>query len=84
MIGVILFIMLIISGGKIDFDDINGDKNYSVMTAYCQSKLANVLFTRELSRQLDGKPFIKGNGYFLRAANFIKNVFVSLLKRALL
>ncbi|XP_069116895.1 retinol dehydrogenase 12-like [Argopecten irradians] len=40
--------------GKINFDDINSDKNYSAMNAYSQSKLANVLFTKELDRRLQG------------------------------
>ncbi len=38
--------------GKIDFDDLQSEKNYSGMKAYCQSKLANVLFTYELARRL--------------------------------
>ena len=36
------------------FDDLEGARNYSVITAYAQSKLANVLFTRELARRLAG------------------------------
>ncbi|XP_070577917.1 retinol dehydrogenase 13-like [Ptychodera flava] len=40
--------------GKINFDDINSEKGYSKFSAYSQSKLANVLFTRELSRKLEG------------------------------
>ncbi|XP_060080305.1 retinol dehydrogenase 12-like [Ylistrum balloti] len=40
--------------GKIHFDDINSEKSYSPMAAYAQSKLANVLFTRELSQRLQG------------------------------
>ena len=38
--------------GKIHFDDINLRKGYNVVKAYSQSKLANVLFTRELARRL--------------------------------
>ena len=38
--------------GKINFDDLTGDKNYNARVAYSQSKLANVLFTRELSKRL--------------------------------
>ncbi|XP_050520603.1 retinol dehydrogenase 12-like [Daktulosphaira vitifoliae] len=38
--------------GTINFDDLNFDKNYSSLTAYCQSKLANVLFSLELSLRL--------------------------------
>ena len=38
--------------GRIHFDDINLKKNYNVIKAYSQSKLANVLFTKELARRL--------------------------------
>lgn len=38
--------------GKIHFDDINLTKGFNVFTAYSQSKLANVLFTRELALRL--------------------------------
>ena len=40
--------------GRIDFDDLQGEQNYSGARAYNQSKLANVLFTYELARRLDG------------------------------
>ncbi len=40
--------------GKIHFDDVNLKKNYNVWRAYAQSKLANVLFTYELSERLKG------------------------------
>lgn len=38
--------------GKIHFDDINLTRGYNVVKAYGQSKLANVLFTREMARRL--------------------------------
>lgn len=38
--------------GKINKDDLNSEKSYNPITAYSQSKLANVLFTRELARKL--------------------------------
>lgn len=38
----------------LDFDDLNNDKSYTPWSAYCRSKLANILFTRELSKKLDG------------------------------
>ena len=41
--------------GKIHFDDINLTKGFNVITAYSQSKLANVLFTRELARRVKDK-----------------------------
>lgn len=40
--------------GKIEFDDIDGRKKYSGIKSYNQSKLANVLFTYELDRILQG------------------------------
>jgi len=40
--------------GRIDFDDLQGESNYSGSRAYDQSKLANVLFSYELARRLDG------------------------------
>jgi NAD(P)-dependent dehydrogenase (short-subunit alcohol dehydrogenase family) len=40
--------------GRIDFDDLQGARRYGHFKAYCQSKLANVLFTRELARRLIG------------------------------
>ena len=42
------------SMGRIDFDDLMGDVKYSGQRAYNQSKLANVMFTYELARQLAG------------------------------
>ena len=41
--------------GSIDFDDLQGERGYSMWRAYQQSKLANVLFTRELARRLAGR-----------------------------
>ncbi len=40
--------------GKMDFDDLQEERNYSAMRSYCQSKLAQVLFTHELARKLEG------------------------------
>jgi NAD(P)-dependent dehydrogenase (short-subunit alcohol dehydrogenase family) len=40
--------------GRIDFDDLQGARRYGYLKAYYQSKLANVLFTRELARRLTG------------------------------
>jgi NAD(P)-dependent dehydrogenase (short-subunit alcohol dehydrogenase family) len=38
--------------GKIDFANLSGDNGYSKLGAYCQSKLANLLFSLELQRRL--------------------------------
>jgi len=41
-------------GGRLRFDDLMAEKGYSGMQAYMQAKLANILFTRELARRLEG------------------------------
>ncbi len=41
-------------GVSIEFEDIEGKKRFGGWRAYQQSKLANILFTYELSRRLDG------------------------------
>jgi NAD(P)-dependent dehydrogenase (short-subunit alcohol dehydrogenase family) len=41
-------------GAKLDFDDLQNERNYSMMKAYGRSKLCNILFTRELARRLQG------------------------------
>jgi NAD(P)-dependent dehydrogenase (short-subunit alcohol dehydrogenase family) len=40
--------------GKIDFDDLQGERSYTGARAYNQSKLATVLFTYELARRIQG------------------------------
>ena len=42
------------SGGKIDFDNLQGERSYSSFGPYGNSKLANILFTIELARRLEG------------------------------
>ena len=41
-------------GARLEFDDLQLAKGYSGYKAYSRSKLANVLFTRELARRLAG------------------------------
>ena len=41
-------------GGTLDFDDLGFERGYQIMRAYSRSKLAEVLFTRELARRLQG------------------------------
>ncbi|KAL5007920.1 hypothetical protein ScPMuIL_013501 [Solemya velum] len=40
--------------GRINFEDLNSSKKYDPSEAYDQSKLANILFTRELAERLKG------------------------------
>jgi NAD(P)-dependent dehydrogenase (short-subunit alcohol dehydrogenase family) len=40
-----------IARSGLDIDNLNGEKSYSAWPAYGQSKLANILFTRELQRR---------------------------------
>lgn len=64
--------------GIIHFEDINLNKGYSLSTANNQSKLANVLFTYKLARQLDRAkvtvntlhPGAVNTGSFLKAEGF--------------
>lgn len=42
------------SGGKINFDDLNGDKKFRGWAAYSNSKLAVIMFTYELASRLKG------------------------------
>ncbi len=39
--------------GRLDFDNLQGEKKYTMWGAYSLSKLCNLLFTFELSRRLD-------------------------------
>ena len=40
--------------GRIDFDDLQSERDYNRNAAYAQSKLANLLFTYALARRLEG------------------------------
>ncbi len=76
-------------GGKINFDDINLTHGYTGFGAYSQSKLANILFTYELSRKLEGTNvtsnalhpgfvdtgFAKNNGGLMKAALGLLRLF---------
>lgn len=45
----------IVLGGVMDFEDLNWEERpYSAIAAYAQSKLANILFTKELARRIEG------------------------------
>ncbi|XP_049508442.1 retinol dehydrogenase 14 isoform X2 [Panthera uncia] len=40
--------------GDINFEDLNSEQSYNKSFCYSRSKLANILFTRELARRLEG------------------------------
>lgn len=40
--------------GTMHWDNLQGENGYSGWDSYCQSKLANILFTFELARRIDG------------------------------
>ena len=42
------------ASASIDFDDLQSERGYSGAAAYARSKLANILFTRELARRIEG------------------------------
>src|SRR5499433_3034285 len=56
-------------GAYIPFDDLNAERSYRGFGRYCETKLANILFTTELARRLDGTgvtancfhPWARGN-----------------------
>jgi NAD(P)-dependent dehydrogenase (short-subunit alcohol dehydrogenase family) len=41
--------------GRVDFTDLDGERRYRRWAAYCQSKLANLLFAKELDRRAGGR-----------------------------
>lgn len=81
--------------GKIDFDDLQGERRYSIWKAYSQAKLALVLFTYELARQLEGSGvtvnalhpgviasnFDQGMGRFARSGWKLISPFLSNVER---
>ena len=76
--------------GAIRFDDLMGEAAYAGWKAYAQSKLANVLFTYELARRLDGTgvtanclhPGLVGTAFASRGPSLIR--ILSRLARPLL
>ena len=74
--------------GRIDFDDLQGERSYSGARAYNQSKLANVLFTYELARRLQDTsvtanalhPGVVRTGFGAEDPRPIQRMLVPLLK----
>jgi NAD(P)-dependent dehydrogenase (short-subunit alcohol dehydrogenase family) len=42
------------ASGRINFDDLQAERRYAAFPVYAQAKLANMLFTYDLARQLEG------------------------------
>ena len=61
--------------GQINFDDLNSSRDYSPGDAYSQSKLANVLFTRELARKLEGESLMILFLCCVDLIEIVKNIF---------
>jgi NAD(P)-dependent dehydrogenase (short-subunit alcohol dehydrogenase family) len=44
--------------GKIDFDNLQGERKYSKSAAYTQAKMANLVFAKELARRYAGRGLV--------------------------
>jgi NAD(P)-dependent dehydrogenase (short-subunit alcohol dehydrogenase family) len=74
--------------GRIDFDDLEGERSYSGMRAYSQSKLANLLFTYELARRLGAgsvtanalHPGMVRTGFGAEDAGSLQRLFTPLMR----
>lgn len=75
--------------GKIHFEDYNLEEGYSAIKAYSQSKLANVLFARELSARVKDRgirvncfhPGIVGTSFFVGRNTAFGKVIVKVMNR---
>ncbi len=60
--------------GKFNFDDYNREKKFAAFPAYGESKMANILFTNELARRLEGSDVtVNALHPGFVATNFAKN-----------
>jgi NAD(P)-dependent dehydrogenase (short-subunit alcohol dehydrogenase family) len=74
--------------GRIDFDDLGGERSYSGMRAYSQSKLANLMFTYELARRLGAgavtanalHPGMVRTGFGAEDAGTLQRLFTPLMR----
>jgi NAD(P)-dependent dehydrogenase (short-subunit alcohol dehydrogenase family) len=70
-------------GATMEFDNLGFERGYQIMRAYGRSKLANVLFTRELAKRLSGTgvtanclhPGAVGTNIWNHAPSFTRPVF---------
>lgn len=75
-------------GGPLDFDDLHASRSYAGFAVYGRSKLANILFTRELARRIEGSgvtanclhPGVVATGF--AADGDTSGVFAALMKVA--
>jgi NAD(P)-dependent dehydrogenase (short-subunit alcohol dehydrogenase family) len=76
------------SMGRLAFDDLQGERRYSGQAAYNQSKLANVVFTYELARRLEGSgvtatvlhPGVVRTGFAAEDPSTVWKVFLPLIR----
>lgn len=69
--------------GKIMLDDLEGKRKWSSFGSYAQSKLANILFTRELARKVNGAgvtvnslhPGVVNTRLFSKFPKFLTSIF---------
>lgn len=74
--------------GRINREDLMSEKNYSKYKAYGQSKLANILFARELGKKLEGTgvttyschPGVVNTELARYSGNFIQKFFIPVFK----
>jgi retinol dehydrogenase-14 len=74
--------------GRIDLDDLQGERSYSGARAYNQSKLANVLFTYELARRLGATsvtanalhPGVVSTGFGAEDPGRVQRLFVPIMR----
>ncbi|WP_425861914.1 SDR family oxidoreductase [Arthrobacter sp. TWP1-1] len=74
--------------GRIDFDDLQGEQKYSGSRAYNQSKFANILFSYELARRLQGSgvtantlhPGVVNTGFGAGDPGTIQRIFVPFVR----
>lgn len=83
------------AGRSLDFDDLQCERGYATFTAYGRSKLANILFTRELARRerdagvtanafhpgFVGSDFATNNGLFAKVAMTLGRPFARSIER---
>ena len=77
--------------GKMNFDDLLGERRYSGQEAYSQSKLANVMFTYELARRVEGTgvtatvlhPGVVRTGFAAEDPSPMLKVFLPLIRLSL-